>query len=476
MAKSARGHSRVLLSILLIVVLLGGGAGVAGVLYAVREEVARRDVAAQPPLVESIVVTAETVTERFVGYGSAQPVRAADLAAEVSGRVVELVNDIRAGSIVTKGQSLVRLDDREYLRMLDRANALADADQAGIDELTAEAEKLEELIKTAEDELRVARDEYLRVAGLYEEAHAAKKEYDFASLAWQRSRRVLQGYQMSADKIAPRKARLAASRRARLSDAELAKLNVERCTIGAPFDGTIQALMVEIGERVGPGSVLMTLIDPSRVEVAIRLPAAVYDRTRVGAACRIESESLPGVSWHGQVARVAPAADETTRTFAAYVIVDNAEQSQPFIPGMFVGAEVQGPVYEDRILIPRGAIRDGCVLVAERGDPPNATGLAPHAAGRGTNSSVGVAPVQWVARQRSVSVELTFGGLGDRAIVSGEIASGDRVILSHLSQLGDGSEVRLSTGAATGPAGSRSHTRALPDYGGIGERRIANSE
>ena len=462
MAKSAPGHSKVLPSILLIVVLLGGGAGVAGLLYTLREEAPRRDVAAQPPLVESIVLAAETVTERFVGYGSAQPVREADLAAEVSGRVIELVNDIRAGSIVTKGQLLVRVDDREYLRALDRANALADADQAGIDELTAEAEKLEELIKTAKDELRVAHNEYLRVADLYEQANAAKKEYDFASLAWQQARRVLQGYQMSAAKIAPRKARLAASRRAHLSDAELAKLNIERCAIRAPFDGIIQAMMVEIGERVGPGSVLMTLIDPSRVEIAIRLPAAVYDRTRVGAACRAESESLPGVFWQGQVARIAPAADETTRTFAVYVIVDNTKQSQPLVPGVFVGAEVQGPVREDRILVPRGVIREGYVLVAEMGDPPNATGLATHAgwhahagarergddvestpqagAGRGTDASVGMAPMEWVARQRSVSVERM---IADRAIVTGEIAIGDRVILSHLSQLSDGSPVRV---------------------------------
>jgi multidrug resistance efflux pump len=414
MAAPAPQRSKLLPSIILIVLLIGVGGGIAGLLYAFREETPRREVGNPAPVVEWIALQMETVTEGFRGYGSAEPVREANLAAEVAGRVIELVDDIRAGSIIKEGRALVRLDAREYRHTLDRANALADAAQAGIDELLTEAEKLNELIETAEDEVRVAHNEYLRVADLFERDHAAKKEYDFANLAYQQARRVLQGYQKEAAKTGPRKAGLIASRQARLADAELAKLQIERCEIRAPFGGRIRALNVELGERVGPGSVLMSLIDPSHVEIAIRLPAAVYSRTRVGAACRLESESMPGVMWSGQVARIAPAADETTRTFAAYVEVDNTVQSQPLVPGTFVWAEVQGPVYEDRILIPRGAIRDGYALVAEQG----------------------------LARRRSVTVERR---IGDRAIVFGEVARGDRLILTHLDQLSDGSPVRLHT-------------------------------
>ena len=82
------------------------------------------------------------------------------------------------------------------------------------------------------------------------------------------------------------------------------------------------------------------------------------------------------------------------------------------LPGTFVRAEVRGPVYPDRILVPRGAFREGRVLVVE----------------------------QAKARARSVTPQLF---IEDRAMISGDLRSGDRVILSHLDKLADGSPVRI---------------------------------
>ena len=169
---------------------------------------------------------------------------------------------------------------------------------------------------------------------------------------------------------------------------------------------------VDTGDRVGVGSVVLTLIDPSRVEIPIQLPGAVYERVKVGATCTIGSESMTTDVWRGEVARIAPAADEQTRTFAAYVVVDNAGQVQPLVPGTFVRAVVRGPVYPNRILVPRGAFRSGRVFVVEDG----------------------------VARLRSVAVD---GFIEDHAMVGSGVRDGDRVILSHLERLADGSHVRV---------------------------------
>jgi multidrug efflux pump subunit AcrA (membrane-fusion protein) len=124
---------------------------------------------------------------------------------------------------------------------------------------------------------------------------------------------------------------------------------------------------------------------------------------------------MPGIVWHGEVARIAASADEETRTFPIYVDVDNARQSQPLIPGTFVRAEVEGPVHHDRILVPRVAVREGCVFVAEAG----------------------------VVHQRAVTIERL---IGERALVEGELRSGDRVILSHLGRLASGTPVRIRGG------------------------------
>jgi multidrug resistance efflux pump len=359
-----------------------------------------------------VVVEPEDVAERFVGYGTAQPDRVANLAAEVAATVVELVGDIEAGSAVRREQLLIRLDDREYRYALARAEALAASDQAAIDELDTEAQSLAGLIRTAEQELRVASEEKARVSGLFETGHAAKKEYDFANLAYQQARRVLQGFQMEASKLGPRRARAVASKRSRLAEAELAVLNVERCDIRAPFAGTIESLLIEVGDRAAPGVVLVRLLDPAHVEIPIQLPAGVYDRLEVGARCRVMSESMPGSGWDGQVARIAPSVDSQSRTFAVYVDVDNAVQEHSLVPGTFVRAEVHGPTHLGRLLVPRGAIVAGHVLVARQG----------------------------IAFERAVTVERL---IEDRALVAGGLRPYDRVILSHLDRLSDGSPVRI---------------------------------
>ncbi len=411
-------RSIVLRTVVLMALLLSIGGALAAALIALRKEPPRREVTALPVLVDTEVLHACDVTEQFIGYGTAQPVRRANLAAEVPATVVERVGDIRAGSAVAEGQVLIRLDSREYHIALDGATARVESQEAALAELAVEELNLHAMMKTAEQELRIARDEKARVTGLFEQGVAAKKEYDFASLAYQQARRMLQGYEREVAKMAPRRLNLEATKRSYEADAALTLLNVERCEIRAPWGGQIDQMLVEAGDRVGPGTPVLTLIDSSHIEIPIELPAASYDRVRVGTPCKIVSESAAGSLWTGEVARVAPAADEQTRTFAAYIIVDNTRQSRPLVPGTFARAEVRGLLHLDAIVIPRSACRNGQVFVVEDG----------------------------VARRRVVTPKRY---LEERMIVSGELHDADRLILSHLDRLIDGTLVRLPALTAT---------------------------
>lgn len=409
---SLQNDRSVVRSIVVVVALIGGGSGIAGLLYAKRVEPPRDPTGALPPLVEAMVVRAEDVTESFVGFGTAQADHVANLAAELPSRVVERVGDIKPGSAVQKGQPLVRLDDRQYRHELNRAQELVTVDRAALREIAVEAANLEQIISTVHRELRVVQAEKARLTDLMERSLAAEKEFNVADLAYQQVRRVLQEYERAAASIAPRRARLEALMRSHEAAAALAQLNVERCVIGAPFDGSIQALFVDVGDRVAAGSVVLTLIDASHVEVPIQLPASVYDRIEIGAACRLESEALHSMTWQGVVARVAPFVDPLTRTFAAYIRVDNLGPGPRLVPGSFVRADVAGQTFPGRLLIPRGAIRGGHVFVAEGN----------------------------VAHRRAVQVERH---ILDRALVAGDLRAGDRLILTHLHDLSDRAPVRI---------------------------------
>ncbi|UCF34299.1 MAG: efflux RND transporter periplasmic adaptor subunit [Phycisphaerales bacterium] len=428
MAEQSSKIARLIVSALLIIVLLVGGGSVAYVLIKTKPEPPRSETRILPPLVDSLVVEADSVTERFVGYGTALPDRSATLSAEVPARIVEVVNDIEAGSAIAEDQVLIRLDDRQYQQELERALALAEADDAQLREIGVEKTKLRQLIQIAKTELEIASDEKKRVTRLFEEGHAEKREFDLVRLAYQRARRTVQDLEKDYDKLEPQADRVAASKKANEAQAATARLNVERCTIKAPFAGTIDQLMVDVGDHATIGIPLLTLVDSSHIEIPIQLPASAYDRVRRGAPSRIAAESMPNRSWSGEVARIAPLAQQQTRTFAVYIDVDNTKQERPLLPGMFVRALVSGPTHPQALVIPRGAIRRGHIFVVE-GD---------------------------VARRRAVTIERF---LLDQALVGGEIQSGDRVILSHMDQLADGMKVRVRPGDA------QPQTASLPPAG-----------
>lgn len=420
MTQASPEKSRIIRSIVLIVALIASGGALGSLLYVTREEPPRRDTGRQAPVVDVYSVRAGDVTEQFLGYGTGKADRTARIASQVAATVIERVGEIREGDQVNAGQALLRLDDREYRHALDRAKALAAADMASIKELEAELVTLKKLRETAQQELRVARDERDRLADLFEQGHAAKKEFDFANLAYQQARRITQGYEMEIAKNAPRRHRFEASRESNLAAAAIAALNIERCEIRAPFAGTIQSLLLDVGDHAAPGVVALTLVDSSHIEIPIQLPLAVYDRVRVGARCILKAESMRGVSWEGRITRVAPVADQQTRTFAAYIDVDNAAQQQPLVPGTFVTAEVEGPTYRDSLTVPRGAIREGGVYVVRDG----------------------------MARRLPVRV---VRHLAERAIVEGAIADGDDVIVSQLADVEDGAQVRVHDAVSAAP-------------------------
>lgn len=421
---------RLVLSIVLSALLIGGGVLVAGWLYETRPVADRSADPPQPPMVHVQTVVQEDILEHFTGYGTARADHYVVLAAEVNGVIVEVAPDLRDGSFVAKDQMLVRIDDRRYRRQLERAEASAEDLQAQMDQLDVEKDNIEKLAAIAERELDVARGEMRRLGDLFEKEMANKREFDFARLAYEQSRRQLQVYKNQLALIEPRRKTLQATRATRLADAELARLDVERCAITAPFSGQVERLAVDIGDRVLLGSEVLRLMDARRIEIPVELPASVRALVRVGARCRLDVDSMPGVLWEGVLARIAPAADARSRTFSAFVEVDNTTQRTPLVPGYFVTARVEGPVWRQVLAVPRGAIANDHVYVVN-GDR---------------------------AHVRAVRIDRFVDG---RAVVTGELLPGDRVILTNLDVLFDGADVRVAAGSLAGRTDDASRDRAV---------------
>jgi len=404
---------RIIVSAILIAVLLAGGMVIATALVMTKPAPPARDITRPPLLVEALTVRPQTVVEPIIGYGTARADRFARLSAQVAGEVVELGEWLKPGAEAKEGQLLMRIDEEEYARRLDSAKSRLEAGRAQLAGLGVEQSNVERLIAIAQRELDIAQGDFDRIKDLFEKGESHPREFDQYHRALQQTRSARQVLINRKALLPSRKAEREAGCRDRQADVELARLNVERCRITAPFDGRIDEVMVELGERVQVGLELVSLLNPNLIEVPIELPVSVHPRVRVGATCRLSVDSTDEVSWTGRVKRVSPTASETTRTFKLYAEVNNAEQTQRqrLIPGFFVRATIDGLALENVLIVPRGAIQQGRVFVYNDG----------------------------TSHPRDVQI---VRHLLDQTVVTG-LQPGEIVIISNLDALYEGADVRV---------------------------------
>ncbi len=408
-----------IVSVTIIGLLLSSAAFVANYMVKTKPLPTQEDAPLPLPLVETARVLPQSFTETIVGYGSAQARQSTELTAQVAGEIVQIEQGVDNGSPLAAQQIFLRIDERRHSQAVEQRQGAVDAVAAQIRQIPVRQNNLIRLLAIAEHELEVNRDEETRLATLFEQDLASKKEFDFARLAYQRSLRQQTGFQNDLDLLEFELLRLEALKHEQLANLEIARLDLEHCNIISPFDGFIDELFVEMGERVQVGASIATVVDPIHIEVPIELPMSAYARVQVGAVVAFASDAMPDVAWEGRVERIAPLANEQSRTFRGYVVVDNREQSTPLVAGYFLRAAVAGPALVDALLVPRGAIVDSHVFVAKS---------RPEHSGEAT------------ASRRRIKV-LRF--LGDLALLESGLSGGESVILTNLDSIEPDDIVRL---------------------------------
>jgi multidrug resistance efflux pump len=401
----------VAISLVVSVLALGLAAGGAALLFLMQPEQARRVIERDPLVVRAERVEPTTIQETLIGFGTARADLQASVSAEVGGRVIGIDERLREGLRVEAGTVLVRLDDRDYRAQLERATSQLTADQAALENLAIEEQRLEELIAIAENEFAIAERDYERVLNLYEQDMAGQRELDLARTTVQAARRVLTDLRQQLAQIPNLRRQLEASVEQKRAEVRLAELSLERTTIAAPFDGTIERVAIEEGELVAAGTALFSMLNQTQIEVPIELPISWYNRVAEGAPVEITLETDSARSWRGRIARISPSGSASLRTFPVYIEIDNRRQSTPLVPGQFVQAEIEGRAFTNALAVPRGSVQENQVFVFDDG----------------------------TARRRVVQIRER---LREQALVEG-IAPGAIVITSNLDMISEGMAVRL---------------------------------
>lgn len=315
-------------------------------------------------------------------YGVVKPKYETALVAQVSGQIVELADAFVSGGFIAKGELLARIDPSDY------EAALIDA-EANLASATASLE-------TERAQGQVAAKEWKRITDASPTELSLRKP-----------------------QLAQEMARVKAAKASVLR----AKRNLERTEIRAPYDAMIESRDVGLGAFVSTGSRVGKLLGTDVAEV--RLPVADGQLKFLNDLGQNAEVVLSGVfagvekQWTAKIVRSEGVVDSNSRMSYLVAEVHDPYQlvasvkDEPLRFGAYVNADIYGVTITNASELPRYLVENGRVAILD------------------TDSKLKYIAVD-IIRQDGANV-----------IVTGDLAQGDRVIVSALDYPIAGMELAL---------------------------------
>lgn len=264
--------------------------------------------------------------------GTVQPWKRVEIGFEIPGRVLHTADagaEVRGATFDASGASvsaatvIATLDEDRYRIALAEREAMTASARANLKALETELElMIPQKLKAAQANLVLQRQEVKRYTTMVAEHSASQERLDHVEAG----HKVAQAAVAEVESLQVAKAAqiVAARAQVRVTEEmiERARLNVEDCTLRAPFAGQIARMHVVPGGYVLPGQSVATvqMMDPIKVQVAVspRLDAQLRynDRVRV---------HLPGSDTviEGYIYLKDSFADPATRTFLVTLLIRN---------------------------------------------------------------------------------------------------------------------------------------------------------
>lgn len=202
--------------------------------------------------------------------GVVVPHREVQLAAEVSGRVIEKSPLCRAGNFVKEGQLLIKIDPTDYEQEVLRLTRMREQDYEALKEVDQEIDNANLSLGIAKQDITLAEREVARLKSL-PKGFVSEGEVDMAQKALLQSTQNRIAIENQKNLLAARRGRLEAAERLATTQLETAKINLQRCEVRSVADGVIVREDAELNSFIQRGSPIVTLEDVSKAEVAVNL-------------------------------------------------------------------------------------------------------------------------------------------------------------------------------------------------------------
>ncbi len=262
-------------------------------------------------------VTRGTLTQTVTATGDLQPVSTVEVSSQISGLIKEVLVDYN--SQVKAGDVLARIDPATYETRLQSA-------QAELANTTAN----HRLVKLNAD----------RIKSLNERSLVSQQELDQA---------VAQLAQAEAQLLI------------RTAAVETAKVDLNRCTITAPIDGSVLDRPAIAGKTVSASTsapILFVLVNDLRLlQIKAAIAEADIGSVRENQTVSFTVDAFPGQNFNGIVRQIRnqPVTQSNVVTYATLIDVRNDNLSLK--PGMTANVSVTVQEKANTLLVPNAALR-----------------------------------------------------------------------------------------------------------------------
>jgi len=323
--------------------------------------------AGNPP--QTVSVTRAGYSEwqpRIEAIGSLRAVKGADLSLEVSG-VVESIS-FNSGDDVEEGEQLLKLRTADDIARLESLQAMAT-----LSEITSERDQKQFKMQAVSQ---------------------ATLDTDAANLKNARAQVVQQ------------------------------QAIIDKKVLRAPFAGHLGIRAVDLGQYLGPGTVIVTLQALDPIFVDFFLPQQAVDQVRLDQAITVRVDAFNGETFAGKISAINPKVETGSRNVQVRAALNNADHK--LLPGMYATVEIATGSPQNYITLPQTAITynpygDTVYVVDSKGT--DAEGKP-----------------QLTARQTFITLGPTRG---DQVAVLKGVEDGDSVVIAGQIKLHNGSVVLI---------------------------------
>jgi multidrug efflux pump subunit AcrA (membrane-fusion protein) len=354
------------------------------------------------------VVEARTRSVRPVlkGFGRVEPARVFAAISEVPGTAVYVNPELHRGEILPAGALLVRLSEAEFSLAVARSRSALRSAESRLAELEVAEANYRASLAIEQQTLQLREADLARAERLFAAGSVPQTNRDAALATALAQRQKVQSLESSLALLPSQRAVQSEQIVASRIGLEQAELDLARTELTLPYAARVSMVAVETGQFVRAGSTVAELdgIDAAEVEAQMDLaglrrmmqltggdtgtmpldPAVMTETIR-----RMDLEARvtlalgeETVGWDASLDRLSDTIDPRTGDVGVIVRVEHAYESArpgarpPLTQGMFVEVTLQAPPLEGLVL-PRTALRDGAVFVADGQDRMRRVPISP---------------------------------------------------------------------------------------------------